>query len=88
MLALLRGCGFRRSELVYLTIEYLQQREEHRAPVDLVGKSGHVRAHRRNRREVGAKEPTRKGHTSCGHGAVAPDSFPMKKESKPALVQQ
>jgi len=43
MLALLLGCGLRRSELVHLTIEHLQQREEHWAIIDLVGKGGHVR---------------------------------------------
>jgi site-specific recombinase XerD len=43
MLALLLGCGLRRSELVHLTMEHLQQREEHRAIIDLVGKRGHVR---------------------------------------------
>ena len=40
MLALLLGCGLRRSELVHLTMEHLQQREEHWAIVDLVGKGG------------------------------------------------
>jgi site-specific recombinase XerD len=43
LLAILLGCGLRRSELVRLTIEDLQQREEHWAIVDLVGKGGHVR---------------------------------------------
>src|SRR6202521_1399749 len=43
MLALLLGCGLRRSELVHMTIEHLQQREDHWALVDLVGKGGHVR---------------------------------------------
>jgi site-specific recombinase XerD len=43
MLALLLGCGLRRSELVHLTIEHLQQLEEHWAIIDLVGKGGHVR---------------------------------------------
>lgn len=43
MLALLLGCGLRRSELVHLTVEHLQQREEHWAIIDLVGKGGHVR---------------------------------------------
>ena len=38
MLAILLGCGLRRSEIVHLTIEHLQQREEHWAIVDLVGK--------------------------------------------------
>jgi site-specific recombinase XerD len=43
MLALLLGCGLRRSELVHLMIDHLEQREEHWAIVDLVGKGGHVR---------------------------------------------
>jgi site-specific recombinase XerD len=43
MLALLLGCGLRRSELVALDISHFQQREEHWAIVDLVGKGGHVR---------------------------------------------
>src|ERR1700681_3714150 len=43
MLVWLLGCGLRRSELVHLTMEHLQQREEHWAIVDLVGKGGHVR---------------------------------------------
>jgi site-specific recombinase XerD len=43
MLALLLGCGLRRSELVHLIVEHLQQREEHWAIVDLIGKGGHVR---------------------------------------------
>src|ERR1700681_2033611 len=43
MLALLLGCGLRRSELVHLTMEHLQQREEHWAIIDLIGKGGHVR---------------------------------------------
>ena len=43
MLALLLGCGLRRSELVHLTMEHLRKREEHWAIADLVGKGGHVR---------------------------------------------
>jgi site-specific recombinase XerD len=43
MLALLLGCGLRRSELTGLEISSFQQREEHWALVDLVGKGGHVR---------------------------------------------
>jgi site-specific recombinase XerD len=43
MLALLLGCGLRRSELVHLMVDHLEQREEHWAIVDLVGKGGHVR---------------------------------------------
>lgn len=43
MLAVLLGCGLRRSELVHLTIDHLQQREDHWAIVDLIGKGGHIR---------------------------------------------
>jgi site-specific recombinase XerD len=43
MLAILLGCGLRRSELVHLTIDHLQQREDHWAIVDLIGKGGHIR---------------------------------------------
>ena len=43
MLAMLIGCGLRRGELLALTLESLQQREDHWVIADLVGKSGHVR---------------------------------------------
>src|SRR5450432_2589181 len=43
LLALLLACGLRRHEAVALTLDHLQQREEHWALVDLVGKAGHVR---------------------------------------------
>jgi site-specific recombinase XerD len=43
MLAVLLGCGLRRSELTDLTLDHLQRREEHWAIVDLVGKGGHIR---------------------------------------------
>ena len=43
LLALLLACGLRRHEAVALTLDELQQREEHWAIVDLVGKEGHVR---------------------------------------------
>jgi len=43
LLALLLACGLRRHEAVELTLDQLQQREEHWAIVDLVGKGGHVR---------------------------------------------
>jgi integrase len=39
---LLLACGLRRHEAVTLTLDNLQQREEHWAIVDLVGKAGHV----------------------------------------------
>lgn len=43
MLAMLIGCGLRRGELLALTTESVQQREEHWVITDLVGKGGHVR---------------------------------------------
>src|ERR1700720_4610955 len=43
LLALLLACGLRRHEAVSLRLEHLEQREEHWAIVDLVGKGGHVR---------------------------------------------
>src|SRR5712692_4913595 len=46
LLALLFACGLRRQEAVTLTLDHLQQREEHWAIVDLVGKGGHVRLFR------------------------------------------
>src|SRR5579859_552418 len=43
LLALMVACGLRRHEVVSLRAEDLQQREEHWAIVDLVGKAGHIR---------------------------------------------
>src|SRR6059036_4189110 len=43
LLALLLACGLRRHEAVTLTLDHLQQREDHWAVVDLLGKAGHVR---------------------------------------------
>src|SRR5499427_7622300 len=43
MLAMLFGCGFRRSELVGLELGDIQMRQGHWAVVDLVGKGGHIR---------------------------------------------
>jgi integrase len=43
MVALLLGCGLRRSELVGLEMGEIQTRQEHWAIVDLVGKGGHIR---------------------------------------------
>src|SRR5579864_2188679 len=43
LLALLLACGLRRHEAVSLRLDNLQQREEHWAIVDLLGKGGHVR---------------------------------------------
>jgi site-specific recombinase XerD len=43
MLALLFGCGFRRSELVGLELDEIQMRHGHWAVVDLIGKGGHIR---------------------------------------------
>jgi integrase len=43
MLEMLIGCGLRRAELLCLTLESIQRREEHWVIADLVGKGGHVR---------------------------------------------
>jgi integrase len=43
MIAVLLGCGLRRAEVAGLTVEDIQQREEHLVIADLVGKGGHVR---------------------------------------------
>jgi len=43
MLAMLFGCGFRRSELVGLEWDDIQMRQGHWAVVDLIGKGGHIR---------------------------------------------
>ena len=42
MLALLFGCGFRRSELAGLELDEIQMRQGHWAVVDLIGKGGHI----------------------------------------------
>jgi site-specific recombinase XerC len=44
MLAMLFGCGFRRSALVSLELDAVQMRQGHWAVVDLIGKGGHIRA--------------------------------------------
>ena len=43
MLAMLFGCGLRRSELVGLELDDVQMRQGHWAIVDLIGKGGHIR---------------------------------------------
>jgi site-specific recombinase XerC len=43
MLAMLFGCGLRRSELVGLEMDEVQMRQGHWAVVDLIGKGGHIR---------------------------------------------
>ena len=43
LLAVLLACGLRRHEAVELTFSHLQQREQHWAIVDLIGKGGHIR---------------------------------------------
>jgi len=43
MLAMLFGCGFRRSELVGLELDDIQMRQGHWAVVDLIGKGGRIR---------------------------------------------
>jgi len=43
MLAVLLGCGLRRSELINLELDHIQRREDHWAIIDLVGKGTHIR---------------------------------------------
>jgi site-specific recombinase XerD len=43
MLAILLGCGLRRSEVAALTLKHIQQRDSRWCIVDLVGKHGRVR---------------------------------------------
>jgi len=43
MLAMLLGCGLRRSELASLETDEVQTRQSHWAIVDLIGKGGHIR---------------------------------------------
>jgi site-specific recombinase XerC len=43
MLAMLFGCGLRRSELAGLDMDEVQMRQAHWAVVDLIGKGGHIR---------------------------------------------
>src|ERR1700732_983439 len=43
MLAVLLGCGLRRSEVAALTLKHIQQRDSRWCIVDLVGKHGRVR---------------------------------------------
>ena len=43
MLAILLGCGLRRSEVAALTLKHIQQRDNRWCIVDLVGKHGRVR---------------------------------------------
>ena len=43
ILVILLGCGLRRRELTDLTFDHIQQRDDHWAIVDLVGKAAHVR---------------------------------------------
>src|SRR5262245_6495037 len=43
ILSLLIGCGLRRAELLGLTMNSIQLREEHWVIADLVGKGGHIR---------------------------------------------
>ena len=43
MLALLLGCGLRRSGLIGLRLNDLQKRDDHWAIIDLFGKGGHIR---------------------------------------------
>jgi integrase len=43
ILAIMLACGLRRSEIADLTMQHLQQREEHWVIADLIGKAAHIR---------------------------------------------
>ena len=43
IIALLRGCGLRRSEVAALTMSHVQQRDGRWGIVDLIGKHGRIR---------------------------------------------
>ena len=43
ILAVMLACGLRRSEVADLTMQHLQQREEHWVIADLIGKAAHIR---------------------------------------------
>jgi site-specific recombinase XerC len=43
-IGILLGCGLRRAEVVALSMDHIQQREEHWIIADLVGKGGHIRS--------------------------------------------
>jgi site-specific recombinase XerD len=49
ILALLLGCGLRRSEAVHLTTDHFQRRDDYWAIVDLFGKGGHIRSSPRSK---------------------------------------
>jgi integrase len=68
MLAMLLGCGFRRSELVGLELDEIQMRQGHWAVVDLIGKGGHIRTvPYSNLGKVGARSVDGR---SRGHGGT------------------
>ena len=81
MLAMLFGCGLRRSELVGLKVDDIQMRQGHWAIVDLIGKGGHIRTvpiplGSRPRSTTGQSQPeSARGESSAG----ALDSSPRHR---------
>ena len=65
MLAMLFGCGFRRSELVGLEIDEIQMRQGHWAVVDLIGKGATSAP---CPFQNGSKQPSISGHEQPCHG--------------------
>ena len=66
MLAMLFGCGFRRSELVGLELDEVQMRQGHWAVVDLIGKGGqHPHRSDSSMGKIGARSVDTSGR---GHG--------------------
>jgi integrase len=70
MVAILIGCGLRRAELLALTLESIQQREEHWVIADLVGKGGHMRTARTGSRRDGVDTDGNKDLCNVGVSAM------------------
>jgi integrase len=66
MLAMLFGCGLRRSELVGLQVDDVQMRQGHWAIVDLIGRQGRPYPHRTDSR-LGQSRARRLGRSGRNH---------------------
>jgi hypothetical protein len=79
MLAMLLGCGLRRSELAELEVDEVQTRQGHWAIVDLSGKGGHiVRPIKCRKTEAGVRVECRQGEPTLTH-ACPPQDVPSPR---------
>ena len=76
MLGLLIGCGLRRSELVELNVDQIQQREGHWVIIDLIGKGGRLRTV--PHAGLGQRRCRRLGLLGGDHGRPAVPRGPQK----------